>query len=163
MDVCLRWPSSSCQHPVYSSSIPTSFLELGREREGLKKGVVNGNANHVGKILFNIQVACLPYTLSLWETNKCQRNVKLCLYLLGPQCISEEALWHLVITFFEGITQSRGHKYIKRISASPAALCTVNSPTLECVRHFVLGGLLGWMILLALKSKGGCQSCPHNQ
>lgn len=51
--------------PVCSSSIPISFLDLAREREGLKKGVVNSNANRVGRILFNIQVACLPYTVSL--------------------------------------------------------------------------------------------------
>ena len=116
--VCLHRPLSSCQYPPFAA--PRSpFLLCNLEREHLDESVLNSNADHVSGIPLNIQVACLSYTMNLWEANKCQRNVKLCMYLLGPQCISEEALWHLVITFFEGITQSRCCKYIKRIQHPP--------------------------------------------
>lgn len=62
--------------------------------------------NCASQTLFKIPEAYLSYTMSLWEVNKCQRNVRLFMYLLGLQCISEEALWHLVIAFLEDITQS---------------------------------------------------------
>lgn len=43
--------------------------------------------------------------MSPWEVNKCQRNVGLFMYLLGLCYISKKALWHLVITSLEDITQ----------------------------------------------------------
>lgn len=53
--------------------------------------------------LLKIPEGCLSYSMSPW--NKCQRNVGLFMYLLGLCYISEEALWHLVITSLEDITQ----------------------------------------------------------
>lgn len=55
--------------------------------------------------LLKIPEACLSYSMSSWEVNKCQRNVGLFMYLLGLCYISEKALWHLVITSLEDITQ----------------------------------------------------------
>lgn len=65
------------------------------------------NPNNISRTLFKIQVVCLPHTMNLWKVNKCQRNVKLRMHLLGSQCIFEEVLWYLVMAFFEDITQSR--------------------------------------------------------
>lgn len=57
--------------------------------------------------LLKIPEACLSYSMSLWEVNKCQRNVGLFMYLLGLCYISEKALWHLVITSLGDITQGK--------------------------------------------------------
>lgn len=56
--------------------------------------------------LLKIPEIWLLYSMSPWEVNKCQRNVGLFMYLLGLCYISETALWHLVITSLEDITQS---------------------------------------------------------
>lgn len=65
--------------------------------------------------LLKIPEACLSYSTSPWEVNKCQRNVGLFMYLLGLWYISEKALWHLVITSLEDVTQGKSTVNISKV------------------------------------------------
>lgn len=78
------------------------------------------------------------------------------MYLLGLRYISEEALWHLVIIFFEAITQSRRHRYIKRSLPLHKQYSSIRGR----LRHFPPGSFLCQMMLLALMSKAVGHICP---
>lgn len=139
-------PKSRCVVPSY----PFLLFDLHWGDRTWLKLFFSNNSNYVNRILFQIQVACLSNTVSLWEANTMSKKYKIIYWVHRAFLRKSVAFSHCILWRHH---TSRCHKYIKQISAQS----TIQH--LRVCRKLPSWEFLCQMIILVIMSEIGGQAC----